>query len=104
VSARAWGDLDLLLDVVTISGGQPLLLSMPYKGVFRDFEGTTPAGRRVYYDSLRAHAARAGVSLRDFAEFEGDRWFMRDQSAHLSPKGWVHYDQAIEEFVHQAAP
>jgi D-alanine transfer protein len=104
VSARAWEDLDLLLDVVTISGGQPLLVSMPYKGVFRDFEGTTPAGRRVYYDSLRAHAARAGVTLRDFAEFESDRWFMRDQSAHPSPKGWVHYDQAIDEFFRQAAP
>jgi D-alanine transfer protein len=101
-SASAWDDLALLLDIVTSSGGEPLLLSMPYKGAFRDFEGTTPAGRRVYYDSLRAHAARAGVALRDFAEFESDPWFMRDQTAHPSPKGWVHYDQAMDEFFRPA--
>lgn len=100
--APAWHDLALLLDIVTSAGGEPLLLSMPYKGAFRDFEGTTPAARRVYYDSLRAHAARAGVVSRDFAEFENDRWFMRDQSAHPSPKGWVHYDQAMDEFFRPA--
>jgi D-alanine transfer protein len=102
-NASAWEDLALLLDIAAGSGARVLLLSMPYKGVYRDFEGTTQAGRRVYYDSLRAHAARAGVVLRDFAQFEGDRWFMRDQSAHPSPKGWVHYDQAIDEFVSATA-
>ena len=100
--APAWSDLALLMDIVTSSGGEPLLLSMPYKGAFRDFEGTTPEARQVYYDSLRAHAARAGVALRDFAEFENDPWFMRDQSAHPSPKGWVHYDQAMDEFFRSA--
>ena len=102
-SADAWDDLELILDILNSAGARPLLLNLPHKGAYRDFEGTTAAGRRSYYDSLRVVARRAGVPLRDFAEFEYDLWFMRDQSAHPSPKGWVHYDHEMAEFFRQAA-
>ena len=103
-TAEAWEDLDLALDILTSAGARPLLLSFPYKGAYADVQGTTPAGRRVYYDSLHAHAARAGVPVRDFAEFERDRWFTRDHTGHPSPKGWIFYDQALDEFFHAPAP
>lgn len=97
-NAPAWSDLDLLLDILASVGARPLLLSVPYKGAVEDWAGTTAAARRVYYDSLRAKAARADLPLRDFANFEGDRWFTRDHYAHLSPKGWIFYDRALDEF------
>lgn len=101
-SAPTWADLDLLLDILTSVGARPLLLNVPYKGAIEDYAGTSSIGRRIYYDSLRAKAARARVPLRDFAEYEGDRWFTRDQYAHLSPKGWIFYDRALDEFVQSA--
>jgi D-alanine transfer protein len=103
-TAEAWEDLDLALDILTSAGARPLLLSFPYKGAYADVQGTTAAARRVYYDSLRAHAARARVPVRDFAEFERDRWFTRDHTGHPSPKGWIFYDQALDEFFHAPAP
>ena len=102
--SQAWDDLRLLMDILNAVGAQTLLLNLPHKGAYRDFEGTTPAGRRAYYDSLRVYAGRARIELHDFAEFEADRWFMRDQSAHPSPKGWVHYDHALAEFFQHRAP
>lgn len=103
-AAETWRDLELLLDVLAQGGAHPLLLSMPFKGPYFDYSGTTPRGRRLYYEMLRARAARAGVPVRDFAEFEPDTFFLRDQTAHLSALGWLYYDRALDEFVQGDGP
>ena len=103
-TAESWDDLALVLDILTSAGARPILLSFPYKGVYADVQGTTSAARRTYYDSLRAHGRRAGVPVRDFAEFEDDRWFTRDHTGHPSPTGWIHYDEALDEFFRATRP
>ncbi|MDQ3696877.1 MAG: D-alanyl-lipoteichoic acid biosynthesis protein DltD [Gemmatimonadota bacterium] len=101
--APAWNDLVLLLAALRELGAEPLVISMPFHGVFFDAAGMTPGGRATYYDTLRRMTSEAEVRLVAFEEHDGDRWFLNDPGSHLSPKGWVFYDRAFDEFYRATA-
>jgi poly-D-alanine transfer protein DltD len=97
--AGEWKDLDLLLRALRELGARPLLVSTPLKGDLYDYAGISAGARRVYYTRLRELARANDVPLVDFADHDGDRFFLRDFS-HLSSKGWVYYARALDTFYH----
>jgi D-alanine transfer protein len=95
-----WNDLDLLLRGLRQLGAKPLLLSMPINGAFFDRVQISPRARAAYYDRLEALAARYRVPLVDFRDHDEDPAFLADTHDHLSPKGWLYFDAAIDAFYH----
>jgi D-alanine transfer protein len=95
-----WGDLTLLLRTFRELGAEPLLLSIPINASYIEQMGVSAAGRRRYYEMLESLAAREGVAVADFREHEGDAKFFADTHDHLSPKGWIFFNQALDEFYH----
>jgi D-alanine transfer protein len=95
-----WRDLDLLLHALREWGAEPLVLSMPMPRAYWERLGVSDSAQAVYYQKLHEVAAKYGVPVRDFHEFADDPYFMRDPMAHLSPEGWVYYDQALDSFYH----
>ncbi len=96
--AQEWRDLDLLLRGLRDLGAEPLILSMPIQGAYYDYTGVTPRARREYYDHLRQVVKPYRVPERDFAVHDGDKFFLIDSGAHLSRKGWIYYDEALDAF------
>jgi poly-D-alanine transfer protein DltD len=44
------------------------------------------------------------VPLLDFAEHDTDKYFLIDPWSHLSRKGWIYFDRALDAFYHDALP
>jgi D-alanine transfer protein len=101
--AAEWHDLDLLLRTLHELGARPLILSMPIGGRYYDHRGVSAQARAVYYQELRALAARYGDAERDFAEHDEDPYFVLNARGHLLPEGWIYYDQALDRFYHDQA-
>lgn len=95
-----WTDLDLLLQLLKERGAQPLILSAPMHGVYYNYLGVTRTARQVYYDKLQQAAATYKVPLLSFADHDEDKYFCIDPTSHLSRKGWVYYEQALDAFYH----
>src|SRR5207249_49532 len=97
-----WTDLELLLRGMRELGAEPLLLSMPIKGVYYEYLGIGAQARRVYYRRLVVLAGNYRVPLVSFADWDQDKYFLVDPGAHLSPRGWVFYDRVLDAFYHDA--
>jgi D-alanine transfer protein len=95
-----WTDLDLLLRGLTELGAQPLVLSQPIPGEYYNYIGISQQARTEYYTRLRGVASRYAVPVVDFADRDNDIYFVTDPNSHLSRKGWVYYDQALDAFAH----
>jgi D-alanine transfer protein len=93
-------DLDLLLRGLSELGAEPLLLSQPIPGTYYDYIGISAAARSEYYARLREIAATYNVPVVDFADHDGDLFFVTDPNSHLSRKGWTYYDRALDAFYH----
>jgi D-alanine transfer protein len=102
--SQEWVDLELLLRTLTEFGARPLLMSMPLHGGWYDFCGVTPIARRAYYQNLREVGARFHTPVVDFADHDADRSFCFDHRGHLSPNGWVCYDEVLDGFFHDTIP
>jgi D-alanine transfer protein len=109
--AREWGDFELLLRTLAKIHAQPLLISMPLDGRYYDRSGVSRAAREAYYKKLRAFAQQYNVALVEFEEHDEDPTFLdrRTQMApvpglHLTAKGWMFYNRALDEFFHGRVP
>ncbi|HXI19979.1 MAG TPA: D-alanyl-lipoteichoic acid biosynthesis protein DltD, partial [Gemmatimonadales bacterium] len=102
--SSTWTDLDLAAGILHTEGAQVLLLDVPLDGTFSNFTGVSPEARLSYYAKLRALATRYRTPVVDFANHDGDRYFLHDQDAHPSPKGWAYLDRAINAFYHDSLP
>jgi D-alanine transfer protein len=103
-SARDWTDLNLLLRELAQIHVHPLLLSMPMYGQHYDQVGVSRSARQVYYDKIRALAHQYGLPLRTFEDHDGDTAFLIGNHYHLSAKGWIFYNHALDDFYHGQAP
>ncbi len=99
-SSREWADLDLLLRTLREVGADPLIIVAPVNGAYFDYLGVSPEARAALYQRLHAAAAPYGISVVTFEDHDEDRTFSIDPASHLSPKGWVYYDQALDAFYH----
>jgi D-alanine transfer protein len=96
-----WADLELLLRTLEELHFQPLLLTMPYNGDFlENYEGIARSALEVYPRRMRALAARYGASVEAFEGHVEDESFLVDPHDHLSKKGWMYYNQALDRFYH----
>ncbi|MBO0695206.1 MAG: hypothetical protein J2P56_03795 [Verrucomicrobia bacterium] len=103
-ASPGWIDLELLLRTLTRVHARPLLLSMPLAGDFYDQKGISRSAREDYYAKLRALVQRYHFSLVEFKEHDEDPAFLYLQKSHLSAKGWIYYDRALDDFFHGRAP
>src|SRR4029079_11128958 len=98
--AREWTDFELLLRTLNELGAEPLLLSMPVEDIRLEVYGATPKLRNAYVERLDALAEKYRVPLIDFRDHERDPAFLVDFLDHLSGKGWLYYDKALDDFFH----
>jgi D-alanine transfer protein len=89
----------LLLRILHAWGAKPLVITLPFDGLFYDFQGVSAKARAEYYTRLHVLGARYGAAVAAFDDHEYDRLFFTDVS-HPSMKGWVYYDQALDAFYH----
>jgi D-alanine transfer protein len=107
-----WTDLELLLRVLTEIRSEPLLLSMPMDGQFYDQIGISRSIRESYYEKMRALAQRYNFPLVEFEQHDEDATFLEHRvprikhipAAHLTGKGWMFYDRALDDFFHNRIP
>jgi D-alanine transfer protein len=99
-----WADFELLLRTIAELGGEPLILNIPMNGAYYDHLGVPWSTRSAYYEKLRAVTGTYGVRLVDFAERDADKYFTVDSSPHLSGKGWMYFNSALDAFYHDRQP
>jgi poly-D-alanine transfer protein DltD len=98
--SEEWTDLDVLLRALNEMGAQPLVLCAPPPGAFYDTLGVSAQDRAVYYERLRQKVESFGVPVLVFSDHDQDHYFVKDTGAHLSEKGWVYLDYALDPFYH----
>jgi D-alanine transfer protein len=77
---------------------------MPIAGDLYDQKGISRATRENYYVTLRALAQRYDFPLVDFEQHDEDPGFLYRHQSHLSAKGWIYYDRALDDFFHGRVP
>jgi D-alanine transfer protein len=101
-AAREWFDLELLFRTLTELRAQPLILSMPIDGALYDARGVSRSARQVYYDRMSEAARRYHFQLIQFEDHDSDPDFLNARREHPTPKGWMYYDKALNDFFHKA--
>jgi D-alanine transfer protein len=99
-----WTDLELLLRTLASVHARPLLLSMPFDGQFYDQTGVSRSARESYYQRLRALAQRYHFPLVEFKGHDEDPAFLYLHKSHLTVKGWIYYNRALDDFFHGRVP
>ena len=103
-AAREWIDFELLLRVLSEIHARPLLLSMPINGSLFDYGDVSQPAHETYYKKIRALAQRYDFPLIEFEEHDNDPAFFDGHKYHLSAKGWMFYNRALDDFFHGRAP
>ena len=98
--SREWVDLRLALRVLRAAGARPLVWTLPLPGAFYDYTVFSAPVRRRYYERFARTAEVAGVAGLDFRAYDEDPGFVSDLGSHLSARGWVFADRALDVFWH----
>ena len=103
-ASKAWVDLELLLRTLAKVHASPLLCTMPIAGDLYDQKGVSRSAREDYYVKLRALVQRYHFHLVEFKGHDEDPAFLYRHQSHLTAKGWIYYDRALDDFFHGRAP
>jgi D-alanine transfer protein len=103
-TSTAWIDLELLLRTLASVHASPLLLSMPIAGDLYDRTGVSRSAREDYYVKLRGLVQRYHFRLVEFKGHDEDPGFLYRHQSHLTAKGWIYYDRALDDFFHGRVP
>jgi D-alanine transfer protein len=98
-AASEWTDLELLFRTLTELRARPLILSMPIE-VYAA-RGVSKSAREVYYDRMRDLAQRYHFPLIEFEDHDTDPTFLIAHREHPTPKGWMYYNRALDNFFHK---
>ncbi|MFS0654650.1 D-alanyl-lipoteichoic acid biosynthesis protein DltD [Bacillus sp. 179-C3.3 HS] len=90
-------DFQLMLDILKQAGAKPLFVTIPVNGDWYDHTGFPIEGRTTFYKKINRQIRDNGFELADLTSHEYDPYFFKD-TIHVSYKGWVHIDKAIEQF------
>lgn len=99
-NAQEWIDFELLLRGLNQLRARPLLLSIPIDGRYFDRFGVGPGFRDLYYKRIRALAQAHHVPIVNFEGHDLDEDFLAGHHDHLTDKGWLYFDKAIDDFYH----
>jgi D-alanine transfer protein len=102
-SSLAWGDLQLEIEVLRELGAHPLVVGLPLDGAYDDYTPISQPARQDLYNLYRATTADGGVATVDLSGFDEDSFFLHDPLDHLSPRGWVFVDRALDIFWHHGS-
>jgi D-alanine transfer protein len=100
----SWTDLELLLRTLEKVHARPLLLSMPIAGEFYDHAGVSRSAREDYYTRLRALVQRYHFAVVEFEGHDEDPAFLLRHQSHLTAKGWMFYNRALDDFFNGRVP
>jgi len=95
-----WRDLRLELRVLRELGARPLFWTLPLPGTYDDYTRLSAGARQTYYDRYERVVQRAKVPWLDFRAHDEDSYFLTDPGSHLSSRGWVFADRALDLFWH----
>ena len=98
-TASEWTDLDLLLRTLTALRARPLILSMPIDAYVTP--GVSRLAHEVYYDRMRELTRRYHFPLVEFEDHDDDPTFLIARREHPTPKGWMYYNRALDNFFHK---
>jgi D-alanine transfer protein len=99
-AASEWTDLELLFRALTALRARPLILSMPIDAYAA--RGVSRSAREVYYDRMHELARRYRFPLVDFEDHDADPTFLISHREHPTPKGWMYFNKALDNFFHKA--
>lgn len=97
-----WEDFELLLRGLQEMGARTLVLRMPPNGVYWQRIGVSRETLDLFAARLRALAVKYSAHIEAFEEHTEDDRFFVDHHDHLSAKGWMYYNRALDEFYHAA--
>ena len=100
-SAGEWTDLELLFRTLTEVRAKPLILSMPIDPTYYAARGVSRSARNLYYDRMRELAGRYHFPLVEFEDHDADPTFLIARREHPTPKGWMYYNRALDDFFHK---
>jgi D-alanine transfer protein len=98
-TASEWTDLELLFRTLTELRARPLILSMPIDAYIAP--GVSRPAHEAYYDRLRELARRYHFPLVEFEDHDADPTFLIARREHPTPKGWMYYNRALDNFFHK---
>jgi len=98
-AAHEWSDLELLFRTLTELKARPLILSTPIDAYAA--RGVTRSARQAYYDKMRELARRYRFPLVEFEDHDADPNFLIARREHPTPKGWMYYNKALDNFFHK---
>jgi poly-D-alanine transfer protein DltD len=94
--AGEWVDLELLLRTLAELKADPLILSTPIDASAAT--GISRSAREVYYERMRELAERYRVPVVEFEQHDADPGFLIARREHPTPRGWMVYDRALNDF------
>jgi D-alanine transfer protein len=103
-ASPGWSDLELLLRTLARVQAQPLVLSMPIAGDLYDRQGISRSAREKFYAKLRGLVQRYHFPVVEFEEHDEDPAFLYRHQSHLTAKGWIYYNRALDDFFHGRVP
>ncbi|HEV7405423.1 MAG TPA: D-alanyl-lipoteichoic acid biosynthesis protein DltD [Chthoniobacteraceae bacterium] len=98
--APEWDDFELLLRGLHRLGLHPLILCMPPDGVFLENGGISRDSLALFSARIRALCHTYGAEVETFEDHVQDPAFFADPHDHLSAKGWMYYNRALDRFYH----
>jgi D-alanine transfer protein len=99
-NSQEWKDFDLLLRVMKELHLRPLVLSMPPPTVNLQMQGISPTAVSQYLTRIQTLGRQRRVPVEAFTEHFYDDAFLADTHDHLSVKGWMYYNRALDGFYH----
>jgi len=99
IDSPEYGDLKILLSVCNNLHLQPLIVSVPVHGKWYDYCEFDKKNRQSYYKNINAIVKTYDFKIADFSSHEYEPYFLKDVM-HIGWKGWVYFDEAIDEYYH----
>ncbi len=96
---KEYSDFTWALNVAKESGYELLVVILPVKGTWYDYQGVKQQDRLDYYQKIRSICDEVGISYADFSSFEYEKYFLLD-TYHPGWTGWVRINNAIYDFIH----
>ncbi len=95
-------DFDLLLRGLQQLGLKPLVLAVPPQERYYVPRGISKASLELFHAKVRSLSERWGAEVETFQDHSDDPQFLDLGRDHLSNRGWMYYNRALDEFYHAA--